>query len=299
MAREYTVIRPKSPEIWSSRLQVERLGVGEVVEGEERRGREADVGRLYLGAMDFIGCVPGSVGIWVDGLRWFDRFSEAAGEDQERIISPHWTSGLKSAKRFLGDGEDGRALYSGVMVGWVESVLVGDQGNSQATIDKVRRVVELVLQPDWNAPAIALQSTFEVLTTSLRHLRDEDLAPILRNVYETWHRRARHDPEQKVVGVLTYVGWLLKHTKGQAKIAWDLVENVKKEVETGEAGGLEGKGGLLRRDQRTIEREKREMGARLEEGWREVLTSVERRRDQEGESGESSEDEEDEDVEME
>ena len=307
MAKEYTVIRPSSPEIWSSRLEIERIGVDAASTAEERQAREAEVGRLYLSAMDSIGCAAGSVRIWVDGLRWFDRFTGAGPKDQ--VISAHWTSGLKSAKRFLGDGEHGRALYSGVMVGWVESVLVGDEESSQASIDAVKRVVDLVLQPDWTAPAIALQSTFGVVT-SLRHLRDDDLAPILRTMYETWHRRARHDPEQKVVGVLTYVDWSLKHTKGQAKKAWDLVETVKKEVETGEAGGLEGKGGLLRRDQKTIERERREMGARLEEGWREILTSVERRRDQDGESDDGSEsgsgsdssdeeDEEDEDVEME
>jgi hypothetical protein len=303
IAKDYTRLRAGSSRLWSARLDIERRIAESSGNDEDRREAEAEVGKLYLSAMDSIGCSEGASDVWVQGLNWFDRFVPASGGE---VMAGHWKTGIKAAKRFEADGDDGRALYSGLLVGWVESVLIGS-GEVEVGIQRVRDVVEKMLKPEWQAPSTALSATFH-LVAGLTHLQEAQLAPLLQSIYESWHRRARHDPAQKVAGCLSYVSWLLSHTKGQAKKAWDLVESVKREVETGEAGGLEGKGGLLRRDQKTIERERREMVVSLEEGWRDILRAAERRRDQDGESDDDSEsgedaadseEDDDEDVDME
>lgn len=294
MAKDYTRLQSGSPRLWKSRLEIERRAVRSSDSDEARGRREAEVGRSYLAGMDAIGCNEGATEVWVQGLNWFDRFTTPA-KGGEEIMPGHWESGSKAAKRFEADGDDGRALYSGVLFGWVESVLVG---GSDVGIRRVQSLVDTLLKPDWQAPSTTLSSTFKAIT-SLDHLQDAQLAPLLRSIYEAWYRRARHDPAEKVSGCLAYVSWLLSHTKGTAKKAWDLVERTKREVETGEAGGLEGKGGLLRRDQKTIERERREMVVALEEGWRDILRAAEKGRDRDGESDEDESGSDSDDVDME
>jgi hypothetical protein len=280
-ARDYTQLQPASSIIWKSRLEVEKLATS--------GGDTAELGRLYLSAMDRVGASEGAVEIWVQGLSWFDSLpqNEQVGST---IMREHWRSGLRSARRFVGDsavGVQGEILYAGVMSGWVKSVLAADVGNSSIHQELASKVVDVVVSPDWLTPARALSEVFEVVA-GLDQIEDATLAPLLKSIYETWHKRSRHNAEQKVLACLTYVSWLLNHTTGRVKAAMDVVENVKKEVETGEAGGLEGKGGPLRRDQRFIEQERREMVARLEEGWRTIIKEVELRRAEQGEDSDQS-----------